>query len=46
MKSDPTSVFNVAYTKMLLLLELPNTKRYIYDLLDDCDELLDVSVLI
>lgn len=45
-RSNPSSAFNVAYTEVLLLLQLPKTKRFIADLLDDCDALLDASLKI
>lgn len=41
-KDDPKSVFNLAYVKFLLLLDLPKNREFIEDLMDDCEVLLDV----
>lgn len=44
MRDKPHSKLNTIYSKMLLLLDIPDTKSLIKDLLKVCDQIRDVSI--
>lgn len=44
-KNDTKSIFNVAYSEILIMLNSPSDEETINNLLEECDELRDVSYL-